>query len=636
MSGICGILTFDGRPVSEEAVRRMMSAAPHRGPDGDSTWTGAGAGLGYQSLQIGPDSTHEQQPFQQKGDGCVLVADARIDNRTELLRELGGQPGLNEAASDAALILAAFRRWGADAPARLVGDFAFAVWDREKKRVVAARDPMAMRPLYYRHEAGRLLFGSEVKQILASGDVPRRLDEATVAAFLAGDFGPAGWTFYSGIQQLPPAHVLVADKNGARVTRYWDAEPSRQIRYPDEAQYAEHLLELLSESVSARLRGTRPMGLFLSGGMDSTSIAATAGWLKTKQSADVAPLHTYSWAFPTLAECDERHISSGLVDHYRLLSSDIDAEAAAPLSGYPRHGPDADDPYVGVYQPLLEATLAAARDDGVRLMMSGERGDLSMGDYIYDYPGLFWRGQWRTLLEELRMQAGWKNASVAAMLNIFLLRPARAHVWPPGRAEWAREPLRRTYRRFRKRPISPPWLRPEFSAATNLDEILRQRPEQADFQPLARHKRYQAIFTPMHVRGMVWSDRTQARFGIGFADPWSDRRIAEFALAVPQRLLNRTGDNKRLVRRAMRGVMPEETLGAIRKITPYPLYMRSLKQREQATVRELLTDMRAAAHGFVDEAGLRGHYDSICRGSPEHPGFWWSLCVEMWLREHWE
>ncbi len=635
MSGICGVLTFDGRSVAEETVRRMMAAAAHRGPDGESTWTGAGAALGYQALQIGPDSTHENRPFQYGRDGSVLVADARIDNQPELLAELGREAALRGSPSDAALILAAYRKWDAEAPARLIGDFAFAIWDQERRRVVAARDPMAMRPLYYRHEAGRLLFGSEVKQILAADDVPRRIDETTVAAFLAGDFGPAEWTFYEGIRQLPPAHVLVVDEHGARVSRYWDAEPARQIRYADESEYATHLFELLSESVAARLRGTQPVGLFLSGGMDSTSVAATAGWLMKQGHPRVAPLHTYSWAFPTLAECDERHISSGLVGHYGLPSRDIDAEAAAPLSDYPLHGPDADDPYVGVYQPLLEATLAAARDDGVRLMMSGERGDLSMGDYIYDYPGLFWRGQWRTLLQELRMQAGWKNASVAAMLNMFLLRPARASVWPPGRAEWAREPLRRGYRHYRKRPVSPPWLRPEFAAATDLDEILRRRPEQAEFRPLVRHKRYASIFAPMHIRGMVWSDRTQARFGIGFADPWSDRRIAEFALAVPQRVLNRTGDNKRLVRRAMDGVMPEETLGAIRKITPYPLYMRSLKQREQATVRNLLTNMQAASHGFIDETGLRKQYDTICVGGPEHPGFWWSVCIEMWLRAHW-
>lgn len=635
MSGICGILTFDGRSVSENTVRRMMAAAPHRSPDGDRIWTGAGAALGYQSLQIGPDAAHEDQPLNWSGDGCVLVADARIDNQAELLVQLGGQARLGNSPSDGALILAAYRSWDVEAPARLIGDFAFAIWDQERRRIVAARDPMAMRPLYYRHEAGRLLFGSEVKQILAAGGVPRQIDEATVAAFLAGDFGPAEWTFYAGIHQLPPAHVLVVDENGVRVSRYWDAQPANQIRYADESQYAEHLYELFSDSVAARLRGTRPLGLFLSGGMDSTSVAATAGWLKQQGRTDIAPLHTYSWAFPTLAECEERHISDGLVGHYGFPARDIDAESAAPLSGYPRHGPDADDPYVGVYQPLLETTLAAARDDGIRLMMSGERGDLSMGDYIYDYPGLFWRGQWRTLVQELQMQAGWKSASVAAMLNMFVLRPARASVWPPGRAEWAREPLRRAYRHYRTRPVSPPWLRPEFAAAVDLDEILRSRPEQADFRPLARHKRYQSIFAPMRIRGMVASDRTQARFGIGFADPWSDRRIAEFALAVPQRILNHTGDNKRLVRRAMDGVMPEETLGAIRKITPYPLYMRSLKEREQATVRDLLTDMRAASHGFLDEVGLREQYESICRGGPEHPGFWWSLCVEMWLRAHW-
>jgi asparagine synthase (glutamine-hydrolysing) len=133
---------------------------------------------------------------------------------------------------------------------------------------------------------------------------------------------------------------------------------------------------------------------------------------------------------------------------------------------------------------------------------------------------------------------------------------------------------------------------------------------------------------------MVWSERSWARYGLGFADPWSDRRLAEFVLGVPQWRIQRVGEFKRIARLAMRGLMPEQVRRKTAKIAPTPLYHRALREQARGTVLGLLTRSRAAARGYLDEGTLRDYYGRFVRGGSERPEFWWSLTLEMWLRQH--
>ena len=315
MSGICGIVAFDGVPVEPEVLRKMADVAAHRGPDGIRYWYEGAAGLAHLALDLTPGSSRERQPTVDHQDGLVLTSDARIDNRDELVRALGDGGYLpDEAPTEADIILAAYRRWGEACPGHIIGDFAFAIWDERREILFAARDPMGMRALYYRVEPRRVLFATEVKQILAAPDIQARLFEPAVAAFLASTTGLPEWTYYQGIAQLPPAHALSADAGGHRTWRYWAIDPGYEIRYTEEGQYAEHFAEIFKEAVRCRLRSSKPVGIFLSGGMDSGSVASTAGWLLRKQEPPDNPgFRAYCWAFEQLTQADERHISDGIV-----------------------------------------------------------------------------------------------------------------------------------------------------------------------------------------------------------------------------------------------------------------------------------------------------------------------------------
>ena len=264
MSGLCGCIHYTDRPGTADTMAPMANAAAYRGTDGVDTWTGPHASLVHLALNVTAADERESQPL--VDDALVLVADARIDDRSTLQSKVRGQLRA-DSPTDADLILAAYRRWGTDCPAHLIGDFAFAIWDRDERQLFAARDPMGMRPFHYRADDERFLFGSDVKQLLAAPEVPTQLSDPMIAAFLQNRFTPLKWTFYEGIFRLKPAHALVVRPGGwSKTWRYWDIDPSKRIHYDDQRDYVEHFREVFAESVRARLRSTEPVGLFLSGG----------------------------------------------------------------------------------------------------------------------------------------------------------------------------------------------------------------------------------------------------------------------------------------------------------------------------------------------------------------------------------
>ncbi len=635
MSGICGMVNLDGAPIEPAALKKMARAAAHRGPDGIRYHTERAVGLAHLALNITPESAREHQPLGSERGDLVLVADARIDNREELVRALWGGGHLpDEPPTDAELILEAYRRWGEGCPAHLIGDFAFAIWDARRGRLFAARDAMAMRALYYRVEPRRVLFGTEVKQILAAPGVPARLFEPAVGAYLAGPFGHMEWSFYEGISQLAPAHALVVDASGQRTWRYWDIDPDFRIEYSTEEEYVEHFLEVFLEAVRCRLRSTKPVGLFLSGGMDSGSIASAAGWLlRREELVEEGAFRAYCWAFDELPQSDERHISSGIVSHYGFPVTDVSADEAWPLKDYPAHGPDQDEPLIGVYQVLIEHTLAAARSDGAGFVFSGDRGDLMVGDVIFDHLGLLRAGQLSTLWDQLRAYQHYNGESLSQATTRRLLKPLLLESWPWG-AERALG-LRRRLRRSEEQPLYPPWVRPEFAERIGLAEIIEQSEPRSPLTDQARQVRYGRIFMLSSSRLMSADERTRARYGLGFADPWSDRRLAQFVLAVPQWRIQRVGESKRIARLAMRGLMPEQVRHRAGKTIPVSLFDRGFKERARDTVFALITGPRAGDRGYLDEAAFRNYYESFLRDGPQPYDFWWVLTLEMWLRRYW-
>ncbi len=208
-------------------------------------------------------------------------------------------------------------------------------------------------------------------------------------------------------------------------------------------------------------------------------------------------------------------------------------------------------------------------------------------------------------------------------------------LWPDKRAEALIERLRRALGRPGHQQSPPEWVRPEFAERAGLTEIGEYNEPHTNIKGFARRQRYYAVFWPVDLRSTVWIERSRARFGVGYADPWSDRRLAEFVLAVPQRLLNLPSETKRIARRAMRGIVPEEVRRKAGKVFFGPLHERALKECAEEAVLDLITNSQAAARGYVDEVTLRNQYEAIRRGEQGLYGLWEALTLEMWLRRYW-
>gem|GEM_PF-1291267 len=655
MSGIAGIVAFNGATVEREQLRRMVARAAYRGRDGAAYLCRGPVGLVGLALHsssaptsVGGGGAAETLCEGGRNAELALVCDARIDNRDDCAALAAADPPrvarsseavpLSSVDSDAELILAMMQLDREQAPARLIGDFAYAFWDGLRMELRLARDPLGMRSLYYRVEANRVLFATELKQILALSEVPRKLNEHAVAWHLAGMQVPPGCAFYDGIEELRPGEEVAfrPSSDGRVETRrrvFWEPDPDRRIRYRRETEYAEHLRELLIDSISSKLRVRSPAGVSLSGGMDSATVASLAGMLG-ERGGEVAEMRAYSWAFTELSQCDERENIRRITDRYGIPVREIPAEETWPLAEYPLHGPHEDDPFCSMFQAFIDRVLSTAAADGVSTMFYGNRGDVMCGGSVNDLPGLLRSGAVATAWAELRELARIATISRARAAARFVVRPLLSDLLP-----------RRLALRVKGAAASGPAGGPVARAAPHVSRAFLERaglPPQDPVQTAADRRsgsaardRYRHVFSPLVMRGVQYLERLCAGFELGFADPWSDRRIAEFVLACPQYVLDRAGDVKRLPKRAMHGIIPAAALSAARKVPPEPLYLLALRGKAYDTVIDLITGSRCAEAGFIDGQALRKRYERFVRGEEPVFDLWSTLSLEAWLRRYW-
>ena len=629
MSGLCGIVTWDDSLVEADAVQRMVRMAPHRAADGGHCWTRENAGLAGLYTRKTPESSHHGPLIHDRLQQCVLAVDARLDNRRDLidLLDTHGQP-IDARSSDAEIILAAWRSWGTETPARLIGDFAFVVWDYRRRTLFAARDPMAMRPFYYHSHSRRFVFASQIDQILAVPGVPAEIFEPMAAAYLSGPYGRPEWTLYRDIAALPPSHALEANAIGVRIWKYWDVDPAVRIRHRNPSDYAEQFREIFKEAVRCRLRSLQPVGLLLSGGIDSGSIASTAGWLRGHGGVGCPALRCYSWAFQELGG-DERGLSDVIVRHYGLEAGYIPADDLWPLKDYPEFGPDRDDPYIWPYQSLIDTTFDRVRRDGIGTLLSGDRGDEVVGDWVYDLAAQMLTGDWRGVWRDLHLTSRQSGVSLLSDVQRRLLAP----LWESLRLLPKHPPAVRGARSGGAQTQHPQWLRPEW--AEMVGEIMESTPAMNGFRNPAVRLRHQRIFSYSGMRLAVFQERRRAAYGLTFADPWSDRRLVSFILAIPQWIVQQPSQPKKLAREAMRDIMPEAVRQGACSITPDDLYDRGVRERERARILDLFTHMQSAARGWLDEAQVQRAYQDHLNRRPLRWDIWWPLTLEMWLRRYW-
>jgi asparagine synthase (glutamine-hydrolysing) len=301
MSGIVGIYQLDGSPVDLSLLRRMTEAMRLRGPDAQITWADGVIGMGHALLET-TDEGIKPQPGS-LNDTFVITADARIDDRRRLVKTLGKTgPAIDKNTTDWELILQAYQKWGTDCVRHLMGDFAFAIWDKPRRRVFCARDHFGIKPLYYAFTGKAFLFGNSIECLQFHPEVTDRPCERAIADYLLFGYSVhPDMSAYEDIQRLPPAHTLLISTDGnIRRTRYWQLPFVKTIRYKNPRDYVGRFQELMNTAVADRLRIPN-VGVLMSGGLDSTTVAATAHTqLKERYGTfDIrAFTFTYEWLIP--------------------------------------------------------------------------------------------------------------------------------------------------------------------------------------------------------------------------------------------------------------------------------------------------------------------------------------------------
>ena len=635
MSAIVGIYCLDGQPVDRADLGRMVETLAHRGPDGEGAWRRGPVGLGHRLLWTTPESLREKFPLVNRRGDLVITADARIDNRAELISALGLAGCAAETITDGQLILAAYERWGERCPEKLVGDFAFALWDGRSRQLFCARDPMGVKPFYYYHRPGRrFIFASELKALLCLPEVPRRLNETRVADHLISIYEDGAITFYQDVLRLPAAHTLTINVGKMQLRPYWSLDTGYEVRLASDEAYAEAFLEIFTQAVSCRLRSAFPIGSALSGGLDSSSIACLAGQLLAE--AGGGALHTYSAIFPglpkiDLAKIDERQYVEAVLATGPFEPHFIRADRLSPLADLDRvlwH----EDEAVGAPNLYLHwALYRAAAQSGARIFLDGLDGDSTVSHGLERLAELARSGRWRILHQEATALAARANGTASS----------RRSIWRYGFRPLFPEPMVQLWRRARGRDIRPIWatnsvINPHFAQRIGLADRAQALLKESSKPGNARERHWLGLRSGLYPTALELADRAAAAFSLEARYPFFDRRLIEFCVALPLSQKLKQGWTRYILRRAMSDILPPAVQWRFDKANLSPNFKRRLLDCERDILEDvILKDARLIAD-YVDLSGLRTVYQRYSaqpgQKNDEALIVYSAITLALWLR----
>jgi asparagine synthase (glutamine-hydrolysing) len=623
MSGIAGIFNTDGRPANGEALDRMVEALAHRGPDGRGAWLEGPAGLGHRMFHETPESLNERQPCVDQAAQLALTADARIDNREDLIRQLdltAEDPGL---LPDSRLILLAYARWGEDCAERLIGDFAFALWDGRRRSLFCARDPFGIKPFYYGFRNSRFLFASELRGILCLEDVPRELNEEMIASYLALDFEDKEITFYQGLFRLPAAHAMRVDRQGLHLRCYWQPDPVRELHLKSDAEYAEAFREVFAEAVRCRLRSAFPVGSMLSGGMDSSSITCMARDLLAREGLG-RTLKTFSAIFNRLPQVDERRYINTVIAAGGIEPTLVPMDDLGPLEKYLEGQCYEEHPYVGTNYCFHWGLHQQLQAQGVRIALDGHGGDdtVSHGSFFLT-----------ELARSLRVIRFLKECRAYGKLRDI---PSSV-LWRDGLRQVMPRSLLSLWRRarFKRTPQKTGVALPIAPALLKLIE-LRER-ERPIVEGVSTLRQAHARAFCSGVIGFLFEAFDKLAYGhlLVTRYPFYDRRLVEFCLSLPPDQKLGSGWGRMVLRRAMEGILPPEIQWRRDKSDVSPHFGELLLGKERQLLLQTLERVSPHIEQYVDVSMLRDRCTALLVNSASVDRHWravWpALTLGAWM-----
>ena len=625
MCGIAGIVASDTLHAEERArVVSMRDVLTHRGPDDAGLFADGHAALGHRRLSI-VDLAAGHQPLANEDDSIWIVFNGEIYNHGAVRPILEGFGHRYRTRSDTETIVHAYEQWGDACVARLRGMFAFAIWDAPKRRLLLARDRLGVKPLYWALNNGRLLFGSEIKAIFESGLVVPEADESRLAEQLSTRSLAGPGTLFRGINRLLPGHTLVYENGVVRISQYWDVPVGavRDERLQDRDAVA-RFRELLEESVRIRLMSDVPLGMFLSGGLDSSAIAALMARMIDR------PLQTFSVAFKDRAYSEleySREVARAIAaEPHEIVIDEHDFFDALPRLIWHEDEPIAHPSSV----PLYFVSELARRH--VKVVLTGEGSDELLAGYG-KYP---------------RALVNWRAGELYAAV------PSAVRSWIAGTVVPRLPPSFRRYadRTFLTRAVTPEALFFDNFAAIGLERqrsLLSPRhaaqatarqaygPSREYFDAPNGHSTLldRLLYTDLKtylVELLMKQDQMSMAASIESRVPFLDHQLVEFAAALPARLKLRGLKTKWILREAIRDALPPAILSRPKMGFPVP-FGNWMRGGHAGLARDVLLDRRTRERGIIEPRAVERLLDGHAAGSVNGGDAIWSLLnLELWYR----
>ncbi len=632
MCGIAGIVAADGlHPDERRRAEQMRDVMTHRGPDGAGLHADSHAALAHRRLSI-VDLAGGHQPLANEDGTIWITFNGEIYNHASVRSDLEAAGHRYHTRSDTETIVHAYEQWGDDCVDRLRGMFAFAIWDAPRRRLLIARDRLGVKPLYWTQvpasprdgRGARLLFASEIKGILDSGLVTARPNHAVLSEVLATRYTSGVETMFEGIFKLLPGHRLVYENGRVDISQYWDVPhegPDPELAKTSEPELVERFRDLLQESVRLRLMADVPLGMFLSGGIDSSAVAALMAREVHR------PIQTFSVAFADRAFSEleyAREVATAIgAERHEIVISDGDFFGALPRLLWHE-----DEPIAHPSSVPLHFVSALAREH-VKVVLTGEGSDELLAGYgKYPRALINWRAGG---IYERVMPAG-VRAAVASTLVPRL----------PGR-------LRRYANRSflaMPRDASAMFL-DNFAGVPMRRQVELLNPSLLSTSPYAASLAYfdggsangdllgRILYTDIKtylLELLMKQDQMSMSTSIESRVPFLDHKLVEFAARLPQQLKLSGFTTKRVLREAVRGLLPTSILTRKKMGFPVPFAQWSAGTWH-GPVREVLLDSRTRQRGITDTAAverlLDDHRGGRRRGGDE---IWALLNLELWYR----
>lgn len=538
MCGIAGIYNITGEPADAQLLARLAETIAHRGPDGQRIFTEGGLGLAHRHLRIIDLSDAAMQPMTNEDGSLQLIFNGEIYNYIEMRPQLEVKGHKFASHSDTETLLHAYEEWGLNCLPRFNGMFAFALWDSRRKRLFIARDRLGVKPLYYWWDGRTLVFGSEIKALLAHPQIEARPHIPAITEYMSAMYTIGEHTWFKGIKRLLPGHFMLVQPDGLRVERWWDVpDAEEELGTRPEKSYVQTTRKLLEDSVRLRLRSDVPLGAHLSGGIDSSAIVA----LLSKQLAPTGePVRTFSGAFREGSAYDERRYVRTVVrrygtDHRETLPCAQDLPTLLDKMVW-----HMDEPSAGPGILLQWAVCKLSREAGVTVVNGGQGGDEAWAGYFGYIPSYL-----GTLMQQMRKHPSLLGDVASASLRLL------------GR-ESTRSSLMRAIESGRSGRLRATSDVGEWAGERAVEEKQINLPgkptQQAGWTPLAAATYWDtAWYLPSLLQV---EDRTSMAFSLESRAPLLDYRIIEHAATVPSALKMKGLTTKHILREAVRDLLP--------------------------------------------------------------------------------